>query len=111
MKIYTRKLPPQLQVSVLVSLFFIKWPPATVFHGSQNPEDAALLMATEEYQEEVTTSPFLYLTLDLPTTPLFQVGPYLLLIQTDKYLFRPCSHQNNYTHKGAICLLIKSSIL
>ena len=40
----------------------------------QNPEDAALLMATEEYQEKVTTSPFLYLTLDLPTTPLFQVS-------------------------------------
>jgi hypothetical protein len=40
----------------------------------QNSEDAALLMATEEYQEKVTTSPFLYLTLDLPSTPLFQVS-------------------------------------
>lgn len=45
------------------------------YHIIQNPEDAALLMATEEYQEKVTTSPFLYLTLDLPTTPLFQVSP------------------------------------
>ena len=41
---------------------------------AQNPEDTALLMATEEYQEKVTTSPFLHLTLDLPTSPLFQVS-------------------------------------
>ena len=50
---------------------------ARVSCTTQNPEDEALLMATEEYQEKVTTSPFLYLTLDLPTSPLFQVSTFV----------------------------------
>ncbi|XP_065079967.1 ubiquitin carboxyl-terminal hydrolase 39 isoform X2 [Ochlerotatus camptorhynchus] len=49
MKIYTRKLPP------------------TELDDVQKQ----LLLATDEYQEKVETSSFLYLTCDLPATPLF----------------------------------------
>lgn len=49
MKIYTRKLPP------------------TELDDVQKQ----LLLATDEYQEKVETSTFLYLTCDLPATPLF----------------------------------------
>ncbi len=38
---------------------------------TRSPEEQALLLATDEYQETVSTSPFLYLTLDLPVVPLF----------------------------------------
>ena len=44
-------------------------------------------MAMEEYQEKVTTSPFLYLTLDLPSSPLFQVSTVLFGSMTDSLLF------------------------
>ncbi|CAI8006750.1 U4/U6.U5 tri-snRNP-associated protein 2 [Geodia barretti] len=47
MRIYTRKLPPA-------------------------SEDKVRLMEREEYKEKVETLPFLYLSLDLPVTPLFQ---------------------------------------
>lgn len=50
MKIYTRKLPP------------------TELDDVQKH----LLLATNEYQEKMETSNFLYLTCDLPPTPLFQ---------------------------------------
>jgi U4/U6.U5 tri-snRNP-associated protein 2 len=50
MKIYARKLPP------------------TTLDDAQK----RLLMATEEYCEKVETTNFLYLTCDLPATPLFQ---------------------------------------
>uniref|UniRef100_A0A1B0GMV9 Ubiquitin carboxyl-terminal hydrolase 39 n=1 Tax=Phlebotomus papatasi TaxID=29031 RepID=A0A1B0GMV9_PHLPP len=49
MKIYTRKIPP------------------TELDDTQK----ALLMATDEYQEKVEDSNFLYLTCDLPPPPLF----------------------------------------
>ncbi|XP_064404591.1 ubiquitin carboxyl-terminal hydrolase 39-like isoform X2 [Halichondria panicea] len=51
MNIFTRKLPPASE--------------------SRTPEELALLLATDEYQETVSTTPFLYLTLDLPNVPLF----------------------------------------
>ena len=41
---------------------------------SRTPEELALLLATDEYQETVSTTPFLYLTLDLPNVPLFSVS-------------------------------------
>lgn len=36
-----------------------------------NDKEKKTLLATEEYQEVVTQSPFLYLTCDLPPPPLF----------------------------------------
>lgn len=50
MKIFTRKLPP----------------------SNLDDIQRRLLMATAEYQETMETSNFLYLTCDLPPTPLFQ---------------------------------------
>jgi U4/U6.U5 tri-snRNP-associated protein 2 len=50
MKVYTRKLPP----------------------SSQNESELKELMKQEEYQEKASSSPFLYLSLDLPPPPLFQ---------------------------------------
>ena len=41
---------------------------------TRTPEELALLLATDEYQETITSSPFLYLTLDLPVVPLFSVS-------------------------------------
>lgn len=50
MKIYSRKLPPP----------------------SENPEETARVLQKAEFKESVTTSPFRYLSLDLPSAPLFQ---------------------------------------
>lgn len=50
MKVYTRKLPP----------------------SNLDDIQRRLLMATSEYQESMEISNFLYLTCDLPPTPLFQ---------------------------------------
>lgn len=49
MKIYTRKIPST----------------------DLNEKEKRTLLATEEYQEVITESPFLYLTCDLPPPPLF----------------------------------------
>lgn len=49
MKIYTRKIPST----------------------DLNEKEKKSLLATAEYQEVITESPFLYLTCDLPPPPLF----------------------------------------
>lgn len=49
MKIYTRKIPST----------------------DLNDKEKKSLLATAEYQEVITESPFLYLTCDLPPPPLF----------------------------------------
>lgn len=49
MKIYTRKIPST----------------------DLNDKEKKTLLATAEYQEVITESPFLYLTCDLPPPPLF----------------------------------------
>lgn len=49
MRIYTRKIPPT----------------------DLNDKEKKSLLATTEYQEVMTESPFLYLTCDLPPPPLF----------------------------------------
>lgn len=49
MKIYTRKIPST----------------------DLNEKEKKTLLATAEYQEVITESPFLYLTCDLPPPPLF----------------------------------------
>lgn len=50
MRIYTRKIPPT----------------------ELDDKQKAALLLTDEYQEKVTESPFLYLTCDLPPPPLFK---------------------------------------
>lgn len=50
MRIYTRKIPPT---------------------ELEDKQKVALLL-TDEYQEKITESPFLYLTCDLPPPPLFK---------------------------------------
>lgn len=50
MRIYTRKIPPT---------------------ELEDKQKEALLL-TDEYQEKITESPFLYLTCDLPPPPLFK---------------------------------------
>ena len=48
--------------------------------GIQPPEEKEALLLKEEYQEEVSKSNFLYLTLDLPTAPLYKDEKEQLII-------------------------------
>jgi len=47
---------------------------------SQPPEEKEALLLKEEYQEKMSESTFLYLTLDLPTAPLYKDEKEQLII-------------------------------
>lgn len=51
-----------------------------VFKISQLPEEKEALLLTEEYQEQLSESTFLFLTLDLPTAPLYKDEKEQLII-------------------------------
>lgn len=44
------------------------------------PEEKEALLVTEEYQEQMSESTFLFLTLDLPTAPLYKDEKEQLII-------------------------------
>lgn len=46
----------------------------------QTPEEKEALLVTEEYQEQMSESTFLFLTLDLPTAPLYKDEKEQLII-------------------------------
>lgn len=46
----------------------------------QPPEEKEALLVTEEYQEQMSESTFLFLTLDLPTAPLYKDEKEQLII-------------------------------
>ena len=46
----------------------------------QPPEEKVALLLKEEYQEEMSESTFLFLTLDLPTAPLYKDEKEQLII-------------------------------
>ena len=46
----------------------------------QLPEEKEALLVTEEYQEQMSESTFLFLTLDLPTAPLYKDEKEQLII-------------------------------
>lgn len=46
----------------------------------QPPEEKEALLTTEEYQEQMSESTFLFLTLDLPTAPLYKDEKEQLII-------------------------------
>lgn len=76
MRIFTRKLPP----------------------SNLDDIQRRLLMATAEYQETMETSKFLYLTCDLPPTPLFQ-DEFKENIIPQVHLFQLLSKFNGSTEK------------
>ena len=51
-----------------------------VFLIFQTPEEKEALLVTEEYQEQISESTFLFLTLDLPTAPLYKDEKEQLII-------------------------------
>lgn len=50
------------------------------FFNLQPPEEKEALLVTEEYQEQMSESTFLFLTLDLPTAPLYKDEKEQLII-------------------------------
>lgn len=50
------------------------------FKTFQTPEEKEALLLTEEYQEQMSESTFLFLTLDLPTAPLYKDEKEQLII-------------------------------
>lgn len=50
------------------------------FLNLQPPEEKEALLVTEEYQEQMSESTFLFLTLDLPTAPLYKDEKEQLII-------------------------------
>lgn len=50
------------------------------FWKTQMPEEKEALLVTEEYQEQMSESTFLFLTLDLPTAPLYKDEKEQLII-------------------------------
>ncbi|KAK1806242.1 hypothetical protein P4O66_000124 [Electrophorus voltai] len=65
-------LGPHLTTSSLIEAATV-WPP-------QPAEEKEALLQTEEYQEQMLESTFLYLTLDLPTAPLYKDEKEQLII-------------------------------
>lgn len=51
-----------------------------LFLTFQLPEEKEALLVTEEYQEQMSESTFLFLTLDLPTAPLYKDEKEQLII-------------------------------
>ena len=49
-------------------------------HIFQTPEEKEALLVTDEYQEQMSESTFLFLTLDLPTAPLYKDEKEQLII-------------------------------
>lgn len=52
----------------------------STFWNAQLPEEKEALLVTEEYQEQMSESTFLFLTLDLPTAPLYKDEKEQLII-------------------------------
>lgn len=52
----------------------------STFWNTQLPEEKEALLVTEEYQEQMSESTFLFLTLDLPTAPLYKDEKEQLII-------------------------------
>lgn len=52
----------------------------STFLEAQLPEEKEALLVTEEYQEQMSESTFLFLTLDLPTAPLYKDEKEQLII-------------------------------
>lgn len=51
-----------------------------MFKCFQTPEEKEALLLTDEYQEQMSESTFLFLTLDLPTAPLYKDEKEQLII-------------------------------
>ena len=68
----------------------------------QPPEEKEALLLKEEYQEEMSESTFLYLTLDLPTAPLYKDEKEQLIIPQVP-LFNILGKFNGNTEKVQIC--------
>lgn len=51
-----------------------------IFKILQPPEEKEALLTTDEYQEQMSESSFLFLTLDLPTAPLYKDEKEQLII-------------------------------
>lgn len=82
MRIFTKKLPHPDLVSLLISRL---WSESfrlhiSTFWNAQLPEEKEALLVTEEYQEQMSESSFLFLTLDLPTAPLYKDEKEQLII-------------------------------
>ncbi len=92
MKIFTRKLPAASEVSHVISCDM-----SCDGLQSRTPEELALLLATDEYQETVSTTPFLYLTLDLPNVPLFSVSITPPTLDTHTQTSHTHTHRMNWS--------------
>lgn len=75
MRMYTRKIPPT----------------------ELDDKQKAALLLTDEYQEKITESPFLYLTCDLPPPPLFK----------DEFMENIIPQVSIYNHHSNFVFIIK----
>lgn len=80
----------------------------STFWNAQLPEEKEALLVTEEYQEQMSESTFLFLTLDLPTAPLYKDEKEQLIIPQVP-LFNILAKFNGNTEKVHIHLHAKSN--
>lgn len=89
MRIFTKKLPhpdlvsllnPGLRSESITVPFVTSHLHVSTFWNAQLPEEKEALLVTEEYQEQMSESTFLFLTLDLPTAPLYKDEKEQLII-------------------------------
>lgn len=71
----------------------------------QTPEEKEALLVTDEYQEQMSESSFLFLTLDLPTAPLYKDEKEQLIIPQVP-LFNILNKFNGSTEKVCFCSLL-----
>ncbi len=66
--------------NMLIFRVYFLWGDKNHIFFSQLPEEKEALLVTEEYQEQMSESTFLFLTLDLPTAPLYKDEKEQLII-------------------------------